>query len=680
MSAQSSTRSRTRSHVSSIKAASAGSPLQTIGICFFLALIVVAVFAQTLRYDFVNYDDDRYVYDNPRTAAGLTPANIRWAFTHVQVANWHPLTMISHMLDCQLYGLHAWGHHLTNILLHTVAAILLLLALRALTGSLWPSAFVAAIFSIHPLRVESVAWVAERKDVLSGIFFMLTLLAYARYARDEGHRKRNYLTVIIWFALGLLSKPTVVTLPFVLLLLDYWPLRRMQIGRREEPGDKNKAVRGKRKAPVISPCQSVSVSAFKDLVIEKIPLFILAAASCVITIFAQAGSLAMMEDVNFTRRATNAIVSYVQYLGQTVYPAHLSVLYPYAQDQLPVVTVLLALIFLGAVSAAFLLWRQRFPFLLVGWLWFLGMLIPMIGLIQVGSQARADRYTYLPAIGLYILATWGAVALFTKWRYGSRLLATVSIVFVAALAVRSYFENSYWQNSETLWRHAVAATSNNYIAHNNLANVFLHKGQTDEAIAEAMNALAAGPNLAEAEGTLGNSYVQKGDIMNAVAHYERALELRPNYAEVQSNLGSVLLDKGDVDEAILHYEKALAVEPDYAGLHNNLGNALLGRGDTDAAITQFRKARAIDPNLPDAHNNFAIALFKKTALDAAIDQFQRAVTIKPDYPEAQYNLGIAFAAKRNYSEAKAHFSEALRLRPNYAEAKDRLRELGAQSP
>jgi protein O-mannosyl-transferase len=656
----------------------------TVSVCLFLFAIVWGVFGQTLRHEFVNYDDDRYVYKNPRTANGFTLANVRWVFSHSQVANWHPLTMISHMLDCQLYDLQPWGHHLTNVLLHATAAVLLFLALRSLTSSIQPSilnllacAFAATLFAIHPLRVESVAWVSERKDVLSGVFFMLTLLAYARYARGERSHIGSYLAVIVPFALGLMCKPTLVTTPFVLLLLDYWPLERWPAVTTATTSKTRRAKRGARDQYPSTSQPLNSSTSFSRLVLEKIPLFALSAVSCAITIFAQTESFAMLEGVTFHQRFTNAIVAYVQYLGQTIYPAHLAVLYPYPTDRLETVTVLLSLLFLLMASISCFYWRKRFPFLLVGWLWFLGMLVPMIGLVQVGSQARADRYTYLPAIGLYVLAAWGALALSVSLPYGRRTLAAASVLVIAALATRSYSETSYWRDSETLWSHTIANTSNNAIAENNLATLLLHKGKVDQAIAETMKALATAPGLAEAEGTLGNGYLEKGDTNNAIAHYQRAIELRPEYAEVQSNLGNVLLDKGDIDQAIVHYHKALSAQPDYAGVHCNLGNALLQKGDESGAIMQYEQALEIDPNLPDAYNNLGNAFLKKSDLDAAIVQWQKAVALKPDFPEAQYNLGIAFAAKGNYRDAIMRFTEALRLRPDYAAAKDRLRELGA---
>ncbi len=657
-------------------------------VCILLVGIVWIVFGQTLHHDFVNYDDDHYVYTNPNIISGLTLRGIQWAFTHVHAGNWHPLTWISHMLDCQLYGLQPRGHHLTNILLHATAAILLFFALRQLTrgghvvaptgrddagrdrrsrlqrgDSLWASAFVAALFAIHPLHVESVAWVAERKDVLSGVFFMLALLAYARYVCGERHSPFRYLTVVIFFALGLMCKPTLVTLPFVLLLLDYWPLARCQTPSSRSRG--TTASQGSQKG-------RGQLSVVRGLVVEKIPLFVLSAASCVITMLAQKEAFTATEQLPFPERAANAVVSYVAYLGQTIYPVHLAVLYPYPQDNLNVVEVILALLLLSIVSIIFFLWRRAYPFLLTGWLWFVGMLVPMIGLVQVGSQARADRYTYLPEIGLYILATWSAMELFARWRRGRELSVAVASVIIIALVGHSYSQSSYWHDSERLWKRAIEVTSNNYIAHNNLANLFLQKGQLDDAIAESQRALTIKPDLAEAEGTFGNSLLGKGDVNEAVVHYQKALELKPDFPEVHSNLGNVLLQKGEPNDAIAHYEKALEIKPDYAGVHSNLGNALLQQGQVDEAILHYQKALEIEPDLAERHSNLGNALLEKGQVRDAIACYQKALTIRPDYPEAHYNLSKAFAAQGNYNEAIAACQAALRIRADYVQAYNQM--------
>src|SRR5438132_1270373 len=384
-------------------------------VSIFLAVIVWIAFGRALSHDFVGYDDHRYVVQNPRVTNGLTLGGVQWAFTHVHASNWHPLTTISHILDCQVYGLQPWGHHLTNILLHAAAAILLFLALRELTGNLWPSVFVAAVFAVHPLRVESVAWVSERKDVLSGMFFVLILWAYARYARGNAPSSFWYITVVVLFALGLMCKPTLVTLPFVLLLLDYWPL-----GRTQQPWSRARGIResqGRQRRDT-----------WTWLVIEKLPLFVLSAASCVATLLAQKEALDASLKPPLGERVGNALVSYAMYMGQMIWPAHLAVLYPYPESNLKVSHVILALLLLLIISVAAFLWRRKYPFLLTGWFWYLGMRVLIICIVQVGSQVRADRYTYLPQIGLYLLVAWGAMELFHHWRRSREALTVAAVL------------------------------------------------------------------------------------------------------------------------------------------------------------------------------------------------------------------------------------------------------------
>src|SRR6266403_162904 len=679
-------------------------------ICILLAGIVWIAFGQTLHHEFVNYDDGPYVYSHPRRASGLSLRKLLWAFTHVHSANWHPLTTISHMLDCQLYDLQPWGHHLTNILLHAAAVILLFFALRELTINsrarpsgapkatdgpavrpyqVWASAFVAALFAIHPLRVESVAWVAERKDVLSGVFFMLTLLAYARYARSDRFSFGRYTTVLVLFALGLMCKPTLVTLPFVLLLLDYWPLRKVLD----------------------------QWSVIRRLILEKIPLFVLSAASCVATILAQKEAFAPIRAVPVQERLANAVIAYVEYLGQAIYPAHLAVLYPYPEGGLSVAEVVLALFFLLIVSVIFFIWRKTYRFALSGWLWFVGMLVPMIGIVQVGSQPRADRYTYLPEIGLYILVTWGAMELLKNWRYKREVLAIAALVIVGVFVTLSYFQTSYWLNNETLWRHTVDVTSRNYIAQNNLAGTLLERGQLNDAMAHYREALEIKPDVAEVQSNLGNALLREGNVDEAIVHLQKALQIDPAYAEAYNHMGSALMKKGQAGEAIAHYQKAVQLNTSYADAYNNLGVAFLRSGQVDQAIADYKKAVAINPesaemqynlgnalahqgNWADAiacyqaavsterdsvkaakiRNNLAAALEKLGKSDEALEQFRQAVQINGNYPEAHCNLGRMLAQRGRRDEAVAHLREALRIKPGYEQARKQLRELGVTVP
>ncbi len=631
-----------------------------VAISVFLAAIVWLAFGQTLHHEFVSYDDGDYVYANPKITNGLTLSGIQWAFTHVHAANWHPLTTISHMLDCQLYGLQPWGHHLSNILLHAAAAILLFLALRKLTGSLWPSAFVAALFAIHPLRVESVAWVSERKDVLSGVFFMLTLLAYARYARSDRHSFGKYVTVVALFALGLMCKPTLVTLPFVLLLLDYWPLGRMQ----------KSEVRGRKS--VVSGQWSV----IRGLVAEKIPLFALSAASCVATVLAQKQALETHLTLTFVERASNAVDSYATYLGQMVYPAHLAVLYPYPEGSLKMAAVVPSFLFLLSVSAVFFVWRRKYPFLLVGWLWYLGMLVPMIGLVQVGSQARADRYTYLPQIGLYLLATWGAMELFARWGVGRKILAITALLVIVVLTVCTCHEAFHWENSEKLWKHAIDNTCDNDIAHYNLGSVLLRKRQPDAALVEFQKALQINRDYGDADVDAGSALMAMGRTDQAISYFQKALQIKPDFGEAWSNLGSALLQKGKVDEAIQCYRKAVAIKPGSADMHYNLGRALARKGNWDNAIACYQAALRIRPSDAKVHNNLGVALAEVGKSDGAVRQIGEALRINPNYPDAHYNLGCVLAHLGQREQAVAQLTEALRLKPDYPGAEEQLRQLG----
>jgi tetratricopeptide (TPR) repeat protein len=582
------------------------------GICLFLAAMVWAVFGQTLGHEFVNYDDDIYVYENPVVARGLSLQGIVWAFTHIHSSNWHPLTWVSHMLDCQFYGLSPGGHHLTNVLLHTVTAILLFLVLRRMTGFLSRSAFVAAVFAIHPLRVESVAWVAERKDILSGLFFMLTLWAYTRYAqgrsrvqsrassaqaipalgplarRSETKTARlwtfDYWLVLLFFALGLLCKPMLVTLPFVLLLLDFWPIQRFN-----------------------RPLAIYRSSTLPRLLLEKLPLLGLAVVSCVVTIFAQHEALQSFEKFSLSLRLGNAVVSYVIYLGQMFWPADLAVLYPFTTGGVGVSEVMLSLVLLTGISTGVFFLRRRRPYFLTGWLWYLVMLAPVIGIVQVGSQARADRYTYLPQIGLYLLLTWAASNLCGGWRHRRLVLGGLATVILTALIFRARAQTACWRNSETLWTHTLACTSDNAIAQNNLGNALLKVGREEEAI----------------------------------AHFQKALELKPDFAEAHNNLGNFLFQNGNVDEAMARYQKALEIRPDYAMARYNLGNALVKKGSMDGAIAQFQLALQINPDYAEAHNNLGYALVQKRSMDEAIAHFQKALQINPDYADARKNLSNA---------------------------------------
>ena len=463
-------------------------PYAVLAVCALLLLAVIAVFGQTARHGFVNFDDDYYVYENRHVSGGLTGDGAAWAITAFHAGNWHPLTWLAHMLDCQFYGLAPGGHHLTNVLLHAAVAILLFVALRRMTGALWPSAWVAAVFAIHPLRVESVAWVAERKDVLSGMLFMLTLWLYARYAERPASWGR-YLLVVGSFAVGLTAKPMLVTLPFVLLLLDYWPLGRLGWGLSQfSLGEKRHEAVKMPLVPGGTPIAKLSVPPVR-LIVEKISLFVLAAASCAVTLAAQRGTVQSLQQLAFSRRVADAVVAYVAYLGKMFCPAGLAVFYPLAESPPPVWEVIAAVTVLSAISTVAFLARRKCPYLLFGWLWYLGTLAPVVGLVRVGGQATADRYTYLTQIGLCAAIAWG-VAQVVDYRPLRRWgVAAVLSLVAAALIVCAWQQTRYWRNNETLWTHTLACTSRNPLAHNNLGLALAARGQVGEAMEHYQKAL-----------------------------------------------------------------------------------------------------------------------------------------------------------------------------------------------
>jgi tetratricopeptide (TPR) repeat protein len=620
------------------KAVRSGERRTVVGICVALALLVWIAFGQTIHYGFVNFDDDVYVYKNPQVAGGLTRSGAGWAFTHVHSSNWHPLTWLSHMLDAQLYGLNAGGHHATNVLIHAATVFLLFLLLRQMTGFLWRSAFVAAVFAIHPLRTESVAWVAERKDVLSGFFFVLTLIAYVWYAR-RAWSFRRYAVVALMLSCALMAKPVAVTIPFVLFLLDYWPLNRWTL--------------------------SEGRSIQWRIIYEKIPLFALSGATCVITIVAQEQAVSPLPLI---ARIDNAVLSYIVYLRQMVYPSGLVVLYPFPESGLPLWKIVGAVALLFAISTCVVVARRKQPWLLFGWLWYLGMLVPMIGILQVGAQAHADRYTYLPQIGLYLALAWTVAELGIRWSRYRLLLSGTCAAVLALLVICTRHQVSYWQNSHTLWTRALAFTSENIIAQNNLGNALLDEGNVDEAILHFENARQIKPEDPKAAFNLGNALIQKGRLNDGIENLTQALQLKPDYAEAHINLASAFLKVDRVDDAIDHYQKALQILPNLATAWNDLGFARLQKGSVADAIACFRKAVELDPGQAVTRNNLGNALVQQGKIDEAIAHYQTALQLKPDYAEAHYNLGSALTQKGHMDEAVIEFQRALQLKPDYATA------------
>ena len=591
-------------------------PWQAIGICIALAALTWLVFGQTLWHDFINYDDPRYVYENTKITDGLSISGIAWACTHIHSMNWHPLTTISHMLDCQLYGLKAGWHHFTNVLLHTIAAILLFTALVQMTGAFWRSAFVAAVFAIHPLRVESVAWIAERKDVLSGVFFMLTLLAYLYYARSP--RITRYLVVAFVLACGLMSKPMLVTLPFVLLLLDYWPLDRIkgQVWKR---------------------------------ILEKIPLIALSAASSIATFLAQKGAVGWTEELPIMERINNAVVSYVLYIWQMLWPVNLAVFYPHPENRLRLWEIISSLLLLICVTAVAITLRKQRPYLITGWLWYLGMLVPVIGLVQVGWQGRADRYTYLPQIGLYIALTWVVADLTRLGRHRRTLLSVTGLLTIVLLSWRAWVQTAYWRDSETLFNHALAVTTNNDVAENNLGIVYLRQGNVDQAIALLQAAVDLRPDNSPAHENLAKALLQKGKVSDALIHYRKLLELQPDNIEVHNIVGTVLIQQGRAGEAIDEWQKVLTIQPDNGNAMSNLAWVLATSPDdslrdgTKAVQLASEAVRISGRRIPILFRTLAAAYAEAGDFSKAIQTAQEGVQLA----NSQGNSGLSIELQGN---------------------------------
>jgi protein O-mannosyl-transferase len=597
--------------------------LRVPAICLVLAVITFVVFGQTTDFEFVNYDDHVF-YKNPQVANGLSLKGIAWVFTHADCFLYHPLTMISFMADNQFHGVDAGWYHFTNVLLHTASVILLFLVLQQMTGALWGSAFVAAVFAIHPLRAESVAWVAERKDVLSGFFFMLTLGAYARFVRKPDSRAR-YLMVAAAFVLALLSKPSVVTLPFVLLLLDYWPLHRF-----EQQGPLN---------------QPEWCGIPRRLILEKIPLLALAAGASVITALVTRGLVDPAVHVSLPARIGNALVYYAVYLRQMIWPAGLAVVYPYPPNGLPAWQMALAGVLLGGLSAAAWAWRRTQPWLLIGWLWYLGMLMPMIGITPAGAYPQADRYTYLPQIGIYLALTWLVAGL----RVGRVVFGCLMAGVLAALMVCGWKQTAHWKNSETLWAHALACTTNNCAAALHLGNALDQIGELDEAMIHYREAIKMCPEKPDAYNNLGNDLRQQGKADEAITQYQAALRIKPDNADAHYNLGIAFRQQGKVDEAITQYQAALQINPGHAAAHINLGSALLQKGRVDEAIAHLQKALQLNPGNAQALNNLGTAFQQKGDMPEAIAQYQQAAQLDPSDPWVRCNLAWLLATSSEAS-------------------------------
>jgi tetratricopeptide (TPR) repeat protein len=535
----------------------------------FLLAATLLLFGRTKNFSFVSFDDADYVYDNIQVRQGLTAEGIRWAFAGFHAFNWHPLTWISHMLDVSLFGMKPSGHHLVGVALHGVNAVLLYLLLLSTTGATWRSAFAAALFAVHPLHVESVAWVAERKDLLCAFFSVLTMLAYRRYCLRPGWGW--YAAVVALFLMALLAKPMAVTLPFVLLLLDYWPLDRWGEGH---PGPR------------------------RNLVMEKVPLILCSVAACAITIAAQrsGGAVVSIENIPFGWRIANALSAYSTYLGQTFWPSSLCVFYPHPGSGLSPWRIVASVLLLGILSLVALRERRRHPWFLAGWLWYLGMLIPVIGLIQVGAQARADRYTYLPLVGIFLIAAWGVETLSRRWPIPRLAIGVAAIAALVAFAGTAWVQVGTWENSHTLYGRALKVTERNWLAHHNLGLVLLDEGKSVEALERFREALGIHPQYAEARYNAAVTLGSLGRTNEAIVEYREVIRLDPRRLEAYNNLAELLARQGNLREAIPLLREAVRLGPASAVARHNLGLALMQEGSLDEAISSFREALRLSPS------------------------------------------------------------------------------------
>ncbi len=700
-------------------------------ISLLIAVATIAVYAPVYRHDFIDFDDAQYVFENWHVTNGLTLEGAAWAFTATHEANWHPLTWLSHMLDCQVFGVTPGPQHLVNLLIHVANALLLFVFLQGVTGAHWKSAFVAALFALHPLHVESVAWIAERKDVLSTLFFFLALLAYARYSRQP--LLGRYLLTLLFFALGLLAKPMLVSLPFVLLLLDYWPLNRISVQATERGLDPRRSGQ---------PIPGRLFRSVLPLIREKVPFFVLSAISSTVTYLVQGsgGAVKATDVFPFDTRVANAIHSYFAYLVKAVWPTGLSVFYPYSPTGYPGWSIALAGAFLLCVTVLAIRWSGRLPYFMVGWLWYLVTLVPVIGLIQVGWQAMADRYTYIPLIGISVLVAWSLSDLASKRASLRRLLPVAGVTSTLVLSVAAWLQVRHWKDTMSLFSHALEVNRENFRAHetlatalakrgqyhqamthysaamqlrpentdiiNNLGSTYYRLGKVDEALGQFKSALAIKPDdplalrnmglvfhdlgrfkeafelLHRAQphrpddiillSCLGSVLAKLGRARDATDAYRMVLHMRPDNAEAHLALGIISLENGNLSDASVSLHKAIERVPDYAEAYNGLGNVSFRQGQTELALSYYSRALQHKPGYAEAHYNMGVALYAQGKRADAISHYREAIRLRPGHAEAFYNLGNALDAQGDLEQAMAMYAEAIRLKPDYADAHNNL--------
>ena len=618
-----------------------------------LTTAVLAVFWQVRGFEFVNYDDDKYVSKNEHILSGLTIENVAWVFTSEHCGNWHPITGLSHILDCEFFGANPGRHHLVSLMFHLVNTLLIFVILRRMTGALWASAFVAAVFGLHPLHVESVAWISERKDVLSTLFWLLATAAYFRYVRRPsiGH----YIMTLVFFALGLMAKPMLVTLPFVFLLLDYWPLGRLKNGRQ-----------------------------IYHLIWEKIPFFVLSAISSVITFTFQkgAGAVVGIQFFPLTGRIANAVVSYAGYIGKIIWPVNLAVFYPYLGHEPAVWQVFVAAALLLTMTIVVIRLGGKYRYLPVGWFWYLGTLVPVIGLMQTGEQSMADRYTYIPLTGLSIAVAWGVNDLAAKWNYRKIALWILSFIIILILTVSARFQAGYWRDSMTLFSRAIRTTGGNYLAYYGIGTVYFDKGAYDAAVAAYTDAIKINSRYVAAYNNRGTAYSQgKGAYDLAISDFNEALEISPRFAAAYYNRANAYAEgKGAYDQAISDYSKAIELNPQYTAAYNNRGNTYAVKGAFDLAISDYSKVIEINPRDAEAYANRGNAYKSRGKYDLAISDYNKVLAIIPRDARACFSKAGAYDEAGRKKEAIEAYKEFIRYAPaQYApyveQVRQRIRQL-----
>ena len=567
-----------------------------------LVLVTLCVHWPIARNDFINFDDPMYVTENARVMSGITWANIAWAFTTTETGNWHPLTWLSHMADCHVFGMGPQGHHFTSLFLHILNVTLLFGMLKWMTGQIWPSVLVAALFALHPLHVETVAWVSERKELLSTFFWITTIWSYGYYVRTE--KRAVYYLALFCFLLGLMSKPMIVTLPFVLLLLDLWPLNRM-----------NPMAQQWRHANAGGDRVHSKIVIFVRLLKEKAPFFLLAGLLSAITYLVQQqeGSVKSFSMFPWDVRVVNAIHSYMGYLVKMLWPKGLAVYYPHSGMDIPLWQIIASGTALGTLSIFVLSAWKRLPFLLVGWLWYLGTLIPVIGLVQIGSHAMTDRYTYLPLLGIFIAIAWGLREIVTKWQFARPPVVTSCLLALIACSVLTFKQLERWYDSVTLFQHSINVTTDNWLGHNNL----------------------------------GLALAQRNDPEKVLYHYEESIRINPHYANSRNNIGIALVEQGRTKEAIVRFKEAIAIKSDYVDARYNLANALVKDNKLNEAIFHYRKTLKMTPQDGEIYNNLGIALMRQGRYQEAVTQFEQSLRVNPDNVHATHNLAVAHRIRRD---------------------------------